>query len=424
MLIPSASEGETIRALLEELGGQLKAFVGQREDLALVLESRSTETLPILTVIEGLEADADGELFWIHCEPFGAAADYAAALVRTFAAKHQAVRLMQEKAGMAPWPSIPQSTLSDATPPARRIQQLAAFSRELLPGPGQRSVWVLHPVEIADPPAFNGLLRDVLRHQFPDPWCHDIRFILRSEPDDPSLELLTTAPRVRALRPDLGADAVRRSLEASLDDRSVPLDERIGNLLIMAAADQAMHQHEAALSKYEIIREHHVATGNSALAAVASNGMGEALEKLGQLVPAAEHYEQAVILAGQGPHPAVAVLLNAVTNLARVRQMEARWAEAAAWWDMAQQLAVVARNASARVQAMECLGICQFHLGARDDAERTLVDASVIAAALEDLTACRGIVLRLCQYYQSIGARDKERERREQLAALGHEGAV
>ena len=111
-------------------------------------------------------------------------------------------------------------------------------------------------------------------------------------------------------------------------------------------------------------------------------------------------------------------------NLGRVRQTETRWEEAAAWWDLARQLAVVARNASARLQAMEYLGICQFRLGAREEAERTLTDASVIAAALEDLPACRSIVLRLCQYYQSIGARDKERERCEQLVALDHQGSV
>ena len=92
------------------------------------------------------------------------------------------------------------------------------------------------------------------------------------------------------LQPDLGAEAVRRSLEASLGDRSIPLDERIGHLLVMAGTDQAIHQHEAALTKYEIIRDHHIATGNAALAAVALNGMGEALEKLGQLGLAGEHW--------------------------------------------------------------------------------------------------------------------------------------
>jgi tetratricopeptide (TPR) repeat protein len=223
------------------------------------------------------------------------------------------------------------------------------------------------------------------------------------------------------LQPDLGPEAVQRSLEASLDDGSIPLDERIGHLLILAGSDQAMHQHEAALTKYEIIRDHHIATGNAALAAVALNGMGESLEKLGQLGPAGAHYEHAVVLAGQGDHPPVPILLNAMMNLGRVRQTESRWAEAAAWWDLAQQIAVVARNAPARLQAMEYLGICQFRLGAREEAEHTLTDASVIAAALEDLPACRSIVLRLCQYYQSIGAHEKEQERREQLAAL--EGA-
>jgi hypothetical protein len=53
-----------------------------------------------------------------------------------------------------------------------------------------------------------------------------------------------------------------------------------------------------------------------------------------------------------------------------------------------------------------------------------LIEGSIIAAALEDLTACRRIVLRLCQYYQSIGDKEKEQERREQLAALGHEGSI
>src|ERR1700759_311605 len=116
-----------MRALLEDLSDQLKAFIHQRDAFAVVLKSPATEILPVLTVIEGLESASDDELFWVNCEPFAEPSAYTDALARNFAAKHQAVRLAQQKEGMAPWPPIPPSILNPATPSARRIQQLAAF---------------------------------------------------------------------------------------------------------------------------------------------------------------------------------------------------------------------------------------------------------------------------------------------------------
>ena len=47
------------------------------------------------------------------------------------------------------------------------------------------SVWILFPAKNANPAEFAALLRELLRHQFPFPWFHRLRLIVREDPAAP-----------------------------------------------------------------------------------------------------------------------------------------------------------------------------------------------------------------------------------------------
>jgi len=410
-----------MRDLLKPLRDRLDDFLDQANDLALVLRSPDADALPVLKALELMEDTHASEFFWTFTDAFTDPASYAEAVVKGFATTHGAVRLAMEKEGMAPWPPIPPGIRSERTEPAQRLRELAAFSRELLPVPnGGNVVWIFYPLASSDPWGFATLMREVLRHEFPFPWCHHLRFILREDPAAPALQaLLPGTPRVAWYEPDLGAEAVRRSMEAEIADESLPIEERLGTLMVMAGSDFAVGNYAAALEKYELLLSYHASAGNPTMAAMALNGMGETYERLGDVERADESYQAALIPASDGEHPPIPIFLNVVLNLANLRYSQQMWAEGEAYYDAAQELATVARDGATKVRALEYRGICQQQQGDLAGAEASWNAGAVIAAQLEDLSQCRSLVERLQQLYAVTGQVLKEQERREQLAALG-----
>jgi tetratricopeptide (TPR) repeat protein len=409
-----------MRGLLQSIGDRLQAFIEQRDDVALVLCSPASDALPILTLFERLEESSTSDLFWSFTEGFTTSQTYADSVVKAFAAKHGAIRLGMENAGMTPWPPLPALTLAEDVPPARRLRELGAFSRKLLPVPnGGTLVWIFYPLEVADYTEFANLMMQVVQHEFPNPWCHHLRFIIREDPAERSLGMLAGAPRIQWYQPDLSMEALQRSMEEEVEDESLSVAERLNNVPVLAGIDVANRRYPEALEKYELLLQYHAPMGNYTMAAVALNGMGEAYEKLGDLERASESYQAALVPASQGEHPPIAVLLNIVLNLANLRHEQERWGEGEAYYDMAKDLATVARDGPTKVRALEYRGVCQQRQGKLEEAEKSWYDGSVIAAQLEELDLCRRLVARLRQHYAETGQVVQERERRDQLAALG-----
>jgi tetratricopeptide (TPR) repeat protein len=410
-----------MRKLLQGVGDRLQAFVDQRDDVALILTSPATDALPILTLFEGLESSSTSNQFWMFTDPFTDPETYAAAVLSAFSSKHEAMRLVMGKAGLTPWPPIPERILAPGLTPAVRLRGLAAFSRELLPVPnGGTVVWIFYPLDVADPSGFAGVMRQMLQHRFPNPWCHHLRFIIRDEPTDRAVTTaMSGAPRIRFYQPDLSAEAIQKSMEEAVEDDTLRLEERVTNLMVLAGTDFAQHRYPEALEKYALLLQYHAPMGNHGMAALALNGMGESYEKLGDLERAEQSYQAALIPASHGEHPPIAVLVNVVLNLAHLRYGQARWAEAEGYYDLAQQLATVARDAPLKVRALEFRGICQREQQKLADAEQSWYTGSVIAAAIEDVDLSRNLVARLHQHYVDVGDSEKEREWRVHREALG-----
>lgn len=415
-----------MRRLLQDIGDRLRGFVEQRDDVALILSSPAADSLPILSLVEGLEAASSSDLFWLFTDNFTEAGAYADAIVAAFATKHGAVRQALEKEGMRPWPPLPAAVLSSADPPAQRLRDLASFSRELLPIPnGGNIIWVFYPLEVDDWTGFAALMEQVLHHEFPNPWCHHLRFIIRADPADRAMPgALEGLPRTLWYQPDLGPEAIQRSLEEASMDEDLPLEERLGNLMVLAGSDHANRRYSEALEKYELVLQYHAPRGNLTMAALALNGMGEAYEKMGDADGASESYLAALAPASLGDHPPIPVLLNVVLNLANLRLVQERWAEGEACYDMAQQLATLARNGPAKIQALEYRGVCQRQQGQIVEAEQSWYQGSVLAAQLEDVELCRRSVERLRLLYADTGQTELERERSEQLESLGEPRAA
>jgi Tfp pilus assembly protein PilF len=410
-----------MQRLLKDIGDRLQAFIDQRDNIALILRSPESDTLPILKILEGLEENSTSDLFWSFTDDFVNDATYATAIVTGFSSRHEAMRLAMEREGMKPWPSIPPKILSEHAPPVQRIRELAAFSRELLPIPnGGNNVLILYPIEIKNKTAFAAFIAEVLQHDFPFPWCHHLRFIIREDPAEPTLQqVLANAPRIEWYQPDLSAESINRCMEETVADESLPLEERLGTLVVLAGNDFAFHRYAEALEKYEVLLQYYAPMGNHTMAALALNGMGEVYEKMSDLERANRSYEAALIPASHGDHPPMALFLNVVLNLANLRLAQERWADAEAYYDSAQQLATVARNAPVKIRSLENRGICQKRQGKLEEAVKSWSNAAVIAAQLQEIELCRSQLEHLRQHCAETGQSAKEQELRKQLVALG-----
>jgi tetratricopeptide (TPR) repeat protein len=207
-------------------------------------------------------------------------------------------------------------------------------------------------------------------------------------------------------------------MEAEIADEALPLDERLNTLLVMAGVDCAHNRLLQAMEKYEILLQYHASMGNYALAALSLNGMGDAYQRSGDLERASESYEAALIPASQGNQPPIPVLLNVLLNLATLREAQQRWADAEAYFDLTQQLATVNRDASLKIRSLENRGVCQQRQGKLEEACKTWNDALVMAAQLRDTGLCRGLLERLQLHFAATRQSARERDVREQLAAL------
>ncbi len=410
-----------MRKLLKQVSDRIGGFIAGRDHVALVLQTPPSDGVPLLKILEELEETSRSDLYWTFTDNFTTPEEYANAVVQGFAGRHQAIRAAMEKAKLPPWPPVPAPLLSSPMGPAKRLRQLAVFSRELLPVPnGGNNVWILFPLEVSDTVAFDGLMRGLVEHQFPLPWCHHLRFIVREEPGAlEHLPMLSGMPRIDRYRPDLSIDAIQKSLEEEAADESLPLAERMAPIPIMAGNDFALGRYPEALQKYEMMLQYHAPMNNLPLAAVALNGMGEVYQRMGNLKEANDCYEAALIPASHGEHPPIPVFLNVVANLGNLCVEQMRWADGEAYYDMAQQLATAARNPASKIGALENRGYCQQQQGKVEEAVQSWNDATVIAAQLEDVYACRRLLQRLERYYaQAAGDAARLEELRGQLAAL------
>jgi hypothetical protein len=409
-----------MRRLLKEIGDRLQAFIDQRDDVALVLSSPAADSLPILKILEGLEEESTSDLFWMVTDNFVDAASYAEAVVKGFGTRHEVVRLAMQRQGLKPWPPIPPRVQSEATQPTERLRELAAFSRELLPvRNGGNNVWIFYPLEVVNHGAFAKLMADVLRHEFPFPWCHHLRFILRADPASPAMQAaLAGRPRVRWYQPELGPEAIDRALGEEAADESLPLPERMAMLPIMAGNDFTRARYPEALEKYALLLRYHGSMNNFPLAAFALNGMGEVYERMGDLEHANESFEAALVPASQGDHPAFPIWLNVVVNLGNLCVRQQRWADGEAYFDVAQQLASAARDGPTKVTALRSRGDCQERQGKLAEAVQSWRGSAVVAAQLEDVGSCRAALARLEQHFAQAGQYSAAFELREQMVVL------
>jgi tetratricopeptide (TPR) repeat protein len=407
-----------MQKLLDALTERLKAFVDQRDDLALVLRSRDEEVPVVLKALEGIDDASTSEMFWIVSEEFRDPASYVSAVVDAFAVKHGGVRLAMGREGMVPWPPLLAGVLDESRRPVDRLRELMVFSRSLLPAPdGFVAAWCLVPLAILDRSGYAALLGELLRHEFPQPWCHHLRFYLRADQADPALPAaLRAIPRVVWYEPELNQAAMQKALEEEAADPTVPLERRLQNLFMSAGIDYGYQRFDEALKKYGVLLKYYAGTRNMTMTALVLNSLGEVQARLGNAEHAGHCFELAFAPAAQAEGPPMPVMLNIVLNLANLRMAQARWEEAEAYYDSAQQLANVQHDAGTKLRAIENLGQCQYMQGKVKNALTCWHSGAAVARELELPGPRESMLRRLAAHYLHAGDAARHADVQRQLA--------
>src|SRR5262249_34499805 len=246
-----------------------------------------------------------------------------------------------------PWPPLPPVVGQEGLPAVLRMRELMTFSRSLLPQPdSQVVVWTLVPRRVVAPARYAAFFRELLAHEWPVPWCHHMRVMVRDDPADNALrKVLGKAMRVQWYEPPLGPEAYQKGFEDAAADPTLPVPERMQSLLVAAGTDCSMGRHDAARAKYEVLVWYFLSRRALLPAALALNGLGEVHARTGNPVAAGPLFEQAMALATDDPVPSVPIMFTAAWNLGRVRLDQGRAEEAAPYFGVAQQGGAVMRSA-------------------------------------------------------------------------------
>jgi len=356
-----------MRQLFEQFSATIEGFIEQSEKLALRVRADVRAYIALLKIVETVEQGAAPHLVLSLAHDFHAPDSYAETLIRELKLRHQ---LLCEKAaaeGEAVPRPLPELVSAAGATSLIALRSLFMHYRSLIPDlTHARLVVALLPSKIAEPAGFDEFVDSLLAHDFPAPWCHHMRFIIRTEAS--AEQKGAPAARSTSFTPDLSDAAIEQALEREVDDATRSVPERMQALLLSAGMDVAHHRPDAALEKYRLVAGFHARLGQLPALALALNGMGEAHLRAGRTREAIGHFERALTPSVKAKD--LPSLIPVTYNLARVYQDSGELQRA---YDYYGALSTLARAALSAVLQLIChtqRGKCLTGLGRRELALR------------------------------------------------------
>jgi hypothetical protein len=396
-----------MRLMVERFRSRIADFIAQREDLVLVLRCSGPDCALLCKIVEGLDESSTSELYWTVIDDFNDAPSFVEACVQAFAKKHEAVRLALQQQKLPSWPPLP-AAIADPTalPPVERLHQLIVFSRSLLPTlTGCGVVWALLPFQVSDREAYKDFVTSLWRHQFPFPWCHHVRLLIRDDFDCPALAAdIGQAPRISEYIVDFSPEAIRHGLEEEAGDERAPLGDRVNSCLMLAGIDFSHGRYDRAIQQYDIVHQYAANSQNPTLAAIALNGIGDALRALGRVAEADVIMQTALAPAAAAPQPPIPVLFDLYSKLGELRLSQERWPEAEVFLQGAADFALFLHDPDQRLKYLKLTGEAQYRQAKITPALKTWYAGAIVAGKLRRDDDYRVFVKLLESHYATLSA--------------------
>jgi tetratricopeptide (TPR) repeat protein len=264
-------------------------------------------------------------------------------------------------------------------------------------------VWALLPMQINDAARWAEFVTELWRHEFPFPWCHHVRMIVRDDFATPVLNSeIGKSPRVGEYVADFSPVALRQSLEEEAGDDDAPLGDRVNSCLMLAGIDFSHGRYDRAIQQYDIVHQYAASSQNPTLAAVALNGMSDALRALGKVSEAEVVMQSALAPAAAAPQPPVPVLLDLYGKLGELRLSQGRWQEAEVFLQGAADFALFLHDPDQRLKYLKLLGESQYHQAKTIPALKTWYAGAVVAGKLGRTEEHDAFVKQLRNHYAVV----------------------
>jgi tetratricopeptide (TPR) repeat protein len=258
-------------------------------------------------------------------------------------------------------------------------------------------------MQINDAAGWAEFVTALWRHEFPFPWCHHVRMIVRDDFTSPVLEAkIGKSPRVAEYVADFSPEALRQSLEEEAGNESAALGDRVNSCLMLAGIDFSHGRYDRAIQQYDIVHQYAASSQNPTLAAVALNGMSDALRALGKVNEAEVVMQSALAPAAAAPQPPVPVLFDLYGKLGELRLSQGRWQEAEVFLQGAADFASFLHDPDQRLKYLKLLGESQYRQKKTIPALKTWYAGAVVAGKLGRSEEHDAFVKQLRNHYAAV----------------------
>jgi hypothetical protein len=309
---------------MEDLRENLDEFVEQTDYCLLVVSCTPDEGLYVSTLLGAMDETRPDSVFWVFVDPFEDAPQYVNALVASLQRQLDAGSAVRTERGEPPFPEMPAGVRDLRADPAQRFEVLLRFLPQLLDDPrAQTFVLGLLPTACRDELAFAQLIVRVLPHPKRPEWLEPLRIVTLDPRERPCLLTVLAKRDVQTVLTfplDFSTPALTAALSQDAANPSVPLPERMANLMQLAALDFSYQRHADAQEKYSVLHEYYAEPHQPGMQALCLLGSGDALDATGEPAKAKLLYERGINLCLKHDEklPLLHLLLAAVRVCAKL----------------------------------------------------------------------------------------------------------
>jgi tetratricopeptide (TPR) repeat protein len=393
---------------LEELQAQLTGFIDQRAEPAMFLTSFDEELPTIVQVLDGLDGESPGDVFFVYTAAVAAPVAYVDGVLAAVVEQLAEVNVEREESGATPLASPPPGCSSHAIDPYQRLQWLFAHMTTWLPqDEGHRLVIALLPEHIANQETQARIAGTLVPFRAYPPWMQSVRLVLRDDRRAPFVvEALqrtgVKGPLLYTTRVTVGdiADAV--ALDAA--DPQFPPARRMNALLQCAALDVALGRYEAAIDKYGTLYQYYDTFKLIELKTIVVQGLGDVMARLDRLPAARGHYLQALDLASDAK--SLTLILQAASAVGEVDMRLGELAEADTSFTLGAGAAEKLGNVFMRADLLERAGEARWGLGNAQGATEAWTKSATVARESDYDERLASVLVRMRDISQRAGYAD------------------
>lgn len=393
---------------LEELQAQLSTLIDQRAQPVMFLTCFDEELPTIVRVLDGLDGESPGDVFFVYTAPVTSAGAYVDGVLAAVLEQLAEVNEERRENGAPALAAPPPGCSSQAVDPYQRLQWLFAHMTTWLPkDEDHRLVVALLPEHIANQEMQARIAGTLVPFRDYPPWMQSIRLVLRDDRRAPFVvdalrRTGVSGPFLYTTRVTVGdiADAV--ALDAA--DPQFPPARRMNALLQCAALDVALGRYEAAIDKYGILYQYYDTFKVIELKTMVVQGLGDVMARLDRLPAARGHYLQALDLASDAK--SLTLILQVASAIGEVDMRLGDLAEADTSFTLGAGAAEKLGNVFMRADLLERAGEARWGLGnARGATEAWTTSATVARESAYD-ERLSSVLVRMRDLSQRAGYAD------------------